>query len=96
MTMRKMKNDQKKMSLDTVLSYFLYYMTAGCFTFVYPRMKNEEKSLQINHENKLDILLSHILVYRKMSSCSMTSSKRFVIILWMLCIDVNVLQTYDT
>ena len=64
MTMRMMKNDQKKMSLDTVLSYFLYYMTAGCFTFVYPRMKNEEKSLQINHENKLDILLSNILVYR--------------------------------
>ena len=81
MTMRMMKNDQKKMSLDTVLSYFLYYMTAGCFTFLYPRMKNEEKSLQINHENKLDILLSHILVYRNMSSCSMTSSKRFVIIL---------------
>ena len=92
MTMRRMKNDQKKMSLDTVLSYFFHYMTAGCFTFVYPRMKNEEKSLQINHENKLDILLSNILVYRNMSSCSMTSSKRFVIILWMLCIDVNVLQ----
>ena len=93
MTMRMMKNDQKKMSLDTVLSYFLYYMTAGCFTFVYPRMKNEEKSLQINHENKLDILLSHMLVCRNMSSCSMKSSKRFVIILWILCIDVNVLQT---
>ena len=91
--MRMMKNDQKKMSLDTVLSYFLYYMTAGCLTFVYPRMKNEEKSLQINHENKLDILLSHIRVYRNMSSCSMTSSKRFIIILWILCIDVNVLQT---
>ena len=75
MTMRKMKNDQKKMSLDTELSYFFYHTTAGCFTFVYPKMKNEEKSLQINHENKLDILLSNILVYRNMSSCSMTSSK---------------------